>query len=210
MTTTDTTDAADPGDAHFRDDLDATLARAWALLARGAADRRSGFHTVQFASLAEDGGPRVRTVVLRGVAADRRMARVHTDRRSAKAAELARDPRVELCAYDARLKVQMRLRGVAVIQAEGPAADAAWAGSQLRSRACYRAALGPGALLARADEADPDPAPPASPDAGRENFVALCVVIDRIEWLYLAAAGHRRAAYVWGEGVGWRGRWLAP
>ncbi|MGD9409624.1 MAG: pyridoxamine 5'-phosphate oxidase, partial [Thiohalocapsa sp.] len=55
-------------DEHFYNDLDATFDQVWQRLGRGAVDRRSGFHTVQLASVGLDGAPRVRTVVLRGVA----------------------------------------------------------------------------------------------------------------------------------------------
>jgi hypothetical protein len=98
-------------DAHFYNDLDATLGELWRRLARRVADRRSGFHTVQLASIGPDGMPWVRTVVLRGVEAAARRLRVHTDRRSAKFAEPAARPAVEVCAYDPRAKIQLRLRG---------------------------------------------------------------------------------------------------
>ena len=45
-------------DEHFYNDLDATLGELWRRLARGVADRRSGFHTVQLASIGLDGAPR--------------------------------------------------------------------------------------------------------------------------------------------------------
>lgn len=197
-------------DAAFRDDLDATLAEAWRRLARGAADRRSGFHTVQLASIGADGGPRARTVVLRAVAPAQRLIRVHTDARSAKAAELAADARVEICAYDAAAKIQIRLRGLATPRRDDAVAAAAWAGSGQGSRMCYRAAVAPGAALERPEAADPQrrAREPLS-DLGRENFLAVTVAVARLEWLYLAASGHRRALYAWGDGA-LSARWLAP
>lgn len=207
--------AMDETDAHFRDDLDAALAEIWRRLARGAADRRSGFHTVQLATLGLDGAPRVRTVVLRGVEQSAGRLRVHTDRRSAKWAEIAAEPRVELHAYDARAKLQVRMRGRVLPQGEGPLADAAWAASSPGSRACYRAAQAPGATLDDPAEADPDPArrTEAAPLDGRDRFAVLLLEAARVEWLWLAAGGHRRAVHerAAGEpGAGWVGRWLAP
>jgi hypothetical protein len=205
----------DETDAPFRDDLDAALAEIWRRLARGAADRRSGFHTVQLATLGLDGAPRVRTVVLRGVEQAAGRLRVHTDRRSAKWAEIAAEPRVELHAYDPRAKLQVRMRGRILPQAEGPVADAAWAASSPGSRACYRAALAPGSALHDPAEADSEPAlrAQADPQDGRDRFAALLLEATRVEWLWLAAGGHRRAAHERGageRGAGWAGRWLAP
>ena len=203
---------SDGFDAAFRDDLAETLAEAWRRLARGAADRRSGFHTVQLASVGADGGPRLRTVVLRAVTPSRRLLRVHTDARAAKAAELAADARVEICGYDAQAKMQIRLRGLASLHAGDAVADAAWAASGQGSRMAYRGAAAPGAALERPEDVDPQTREPLS-DLGRENFLAVTVTVARLEWLYLAASGHRRAVYAWsGEApeAALSARWLAP
>lgn len=200
---------SDAFDAAFRDDLDATLAEAWRRLTRGAADRRSGFHTVHLATVAAD-GPRVRTVVLRAVAPSQRLIRIHTDARSAKALELSADARVEVCAYDAHTKMQIRLRGLAALHHDDAVADAAWAGSGQGSRMAYRASLAPGAALSRPEAADPDTlAREPLSDLGRENFLAVTVAVVRLEWLYLAASGHRRAVYAW-SGEALSACWLAP
>ncbi|MGF1660150.1 MAG: pyridoxamine 5'-phosphate oxidase family protein [Rubrimonas sp.] len=197
-------------DAPFRDDLDATLAHAWAQLARGAADRRSGFHTVQLATLSPY-GPRVRTVVLRGAEAAARRLRVHSDARAAKIAEIDADPRVELCAYDAKAKVQLRLRGLARVHRADALADAAWTASGDGARVCYRAAIAPGAVIAAPALADPSPEAraPADRDAGRDAFTAVAIDVSRLEWLWLGAGGHRRAVFAW-RGADWDARWLAP
>jgi pyridoxine/pyridoxamine 5'-phosphate oxidase len=197
-------------DADYYDSLDGSLAHAWRLLARATADRRSGFRTVQIATVAED-GPRVRTVVLRGAEAAERLVRVHTDTRAAKVGEIAANPIVEICAYNAQAKIQLRLRGKATAHRDDAVADAAWAATAPFSRVCYRAPIGPGAPIAEPGEADPTERErdPADVDHGRDAFVAVTVDVTRLEWLYLAAHGHRRAVWDW-DGEGWRGRWLAP
>lgn len=187
----------------------AFLADAWSRLVRGAADRRCGFHTVQLATLAAD-GPRARTVVLRGADPAAGTLRLHTDARSPKAAEIAADPRVELVAYDARWKLQVRARGTATLHAEDAVADAAWAATGPGSRTIYRTPSPPGADLSDAADGDLTEAlRSAAEDAGRENFRVVLVAVARLDILSLAAAGHRRAAFVRGPS-GWTGGWLAP
>lgn len=197
-------------DAAYYDSLDGSFAHTWQLLSRATADRRSGFRTVQVATVAAD-GPRVRTVVLRGVATAERRVRFHTDARSLKAEELLAQPAVEVCAYDAQAKIQLRLRGIAAMHREGPQADAAWAATAPYSRVCYRTPWAPGSLIEAPGAADPGALErqPADPEAGRAAFVAVTVDVTRLEWLYLAARGHRRAVWHW-DGNAWAGQWLAP
>lgn len=92
--------------------LEAVLGGAWALLTRASADRRHPARAVQLATRGADGAPRLRSVILRGADAAARRARFHTDRRSAKVAEIAADPRVALLLWDPRSRVQLRLAGI--------------------------------------------------------------------------------------------------
>jgi pyridoxamine 5'-phosphate oxidase len=186
-----------------QDDLADTLNAAFALLQRGVADRRCGFRTPSLATVDATGAPRQRIVVLRGFDGAARMVRVHTDRRSAKAGELARDPRVCLLGYDAGARVQIRLTGRATLHRSDGVADAAWRDSQPSSRRCYAAADAPGASV-RSPPAAPDDA-----DAGRANFLVLLLCFDQLEWLWLAAEGHRRALFGW-RGDAMDATWLAP
>lgn len=191
----------------FYDDLGATLAEAWRLLERGAADRRSGFHTPVLASLRADGRPAARTVVLRAADPEARILRFHTDRRSRKYREIAAEPRVAMQFYDPGAKVQLRIDGRATVHADDALARQAWTGSRPMSRACYGVAPGPGTEIGRPAEAVIDPVDGG--EAGREHFAAVTVDIESIEWLYLAAAGHRRARFRWNSGVV-SATWLVP
>jgi hypothetical protein len=189
------------------DDLSGSLGEAWALLVRGAADRRHPFHTPSVATVAADGAPSVRTVVLRGADPAARIVRFHTDARSRKAAELAAEPRIALHAYHPGAKIQLRLAGRATLHHDGSVADAAWSATRPFSRACYRVAQAPGTPaedpLGALAEASADE------QAGREAFLAVTVVVARMEFLYLAAAGHRRALFDWSGGT-LAATWLVP
>jgi pyridoxamine 5'-phosphate oxidase len=193
----------------FYDDLDGTLAEAWRLIARGVADRRSPFHHPVVATVGLDGEPQARTVILRGCDVAERVLRFHTDARSDKAREIAADARAALHFYDPGAKIQVRVAGAAALHRNDAVADGAWAGSRLFSRQCYGIAPGPGAAItAGGDFTLPETTDEATA-AGRANFTAVTIAVARLEWLYLAAAGHRRARFGWSGGA-LRSEWLAP
>ncbi|MBU8537932.1 pyridoxamine 5'-phosphate oxidase family protein [Falsiroseomonas tokyonensis] len=185
-------------------DLQATLAEAFALLARGVADRRYAFHTPTLATAGADGFPAARSVVLRGFEAGARRLRLHSDSRAGKVAELASDPRAALHFYDPAAAIQLRLAGRVTLHRADAVAEAAWAGSHDFSRRCYAIEPAPGT---------PCPAPPPAPTdsaAGWPNFCVLRLQVVRLEWLHLAAAGHRRALFTWPEGQPPAAGWLVP
>lgn len=184
--------------------LEDCLAEAFRRLARGVADRHSPFHTPTLATIGTDGAPEARTLVLRGFAPAERELRLHTDARTAKTAALARDPRCQLHLYDPAAKLQLRLAGRASLHGEDALADAAWAGSRAASRMCYALGEAPGT---------PVPAPPPAPrdaELGRPMFRVIRLRFDRLEWLELAVAGHRRARFDWTASARPDATWLAP
>ncbi|MFN6954218.1 MAG: pyridoxamine 5'-phosphate oxidase family protein [Acetobacteraceae bacterium] len=188
----------------WADDLDGTLAEAFRLLSRGVADRRSLFHTPCLGSVDADGAPVLRTVVLRGFDPAARTLRIHTDLRSGKAADLRARPAVALHGYDPSAQVQLRLSGIATVHAEDAVAEAAWAASRPFSRRCYAIPDAPGTPCA----APPDA--PTDEEAGRPHFAAVLIAFDRLEWLWLCAAGHRRARFTWGPDGARSATWLVP
>ena len=191
----------------FYDDLEASLAEAWRRLADGVANSKSGFHFVQLATCETDGTPSVRTCVLRAVDREAGWVQVHTDRRGRKPAEIGREPRASMHAYDPAAKIQLRLTGKAVIHADDDVAEAAWARTRHFSRECYRLQPGPGTPLETPDAAELPRVD--DPEVGRENFAVLRLHVRRLEWLYLAAAGHRRALFDWASGS-LQATWLVP
>ena len=193
-----------PARPAFADDVMASLREAFRLLADAVPNRRSPFHTPTIASLDETGAPSLRTVVLRGFDAEARRLRFHTDRRSDKARGMARDPRVMMHFYDSALHVQLRVAGHATLHLDDTVADNAWDGSRPSSRMCYAAPDASGAIVS---------APPTAPqdsDIGRPHFAAVVIGFDRLEWLWLAAAGHQRARFVWDDAGQLSADWIAP
>lgn len=193
-------------------DLMATLHAAWAPLAAAVATRRGAFHTPTVAMISASGAPRLRTVVLRGCEPCAWSLRFHTDRRSSKFAELAANPAIALHAYSQSAKLQVRIDGIARLHCDDEVADLAWADSRPSSRECYAQGAAPGILL-EAPEPDRNPAagPLAPLTAARDNFCAVVVEVAALEWLYLRAAGHRRAKFCRDGITGhMSGAWLAP
>lgn len=188
---------------HWYDDLDGSLAEGWGLLARGAADRRSPMRTIAIATVDAHGQPSVRTVVVRAVDPQAWCIRFHTDARARKVDELLRQPSVAVLAYHAPAKIQLRLTGRARVLS-GDDASPIWAGVTRHGRECYRVAKAPGEPIA-------SPVDGAVMLAdGREQFRAIEVDVATVEWLYLAAAGHRRARYRRDASGHVAGEWLVP
>jgi len=196
-------------------DLVATLKFAWQMVGRGVQDRRSAFHTPVLATQGID-GPQARVLVLRAADVALRSLTFHTDMRSAKLPELASDNRVAVTFYDAARKVQLRLNGVASVQANNTLSHQRWAAARPSSLRCF--------LGARPGELSPVPTSglPAQLE-GREpelhelavaepNFAVLQVAVQRMEWLHLHTRGQRRALFTWagGEPGHCTMQWLNP
>ncbi|AWN35947.1 pyridoxamine 5'-phosphate oxidase family protein [Methylobacterium radiodurans] len=193
----------------FHDDLDACFAEVWRLLGAGVERGRSGFHLPALATLGAAGVPRVRTVVLRAVDPEAGTLRIHCDRRSDKADEIARNGACALMAYDRETTVQIRAEGRGTLHTDDALADAAWAAAQPMSRVCYGTAPGPGTAIPAGDAyALPDA--DAAVALGRPHFAAVVVRVAALDFLYLDRRGHRRARWDRSGTGPWTGRWLVP
>jgi pyridoxamine 5'-phosphate oxidase len=181
----------------------------WRALLRGAREREGrspAARWLQLATVAADGTPRLRTLVFRGWTGDTSLDLL-TDGRSAKAAELARQPAVELCWLLPRARMQFRLRGaVAALplevdqgerqrhwQALSPSGRAVWGwpspGAALQAEAPFPAALEDGSPL---------------PD----HLQLLRISLTQVELLELMPQPHRRRR--WRLEEGWQERALNP
>ena len=178
-------------------------------LIRAARDRKSPMHTPVIVTADVD----ARVMVLRAFDPAQWRLRLHTDSRAPKAQAIAADPRMAAVFYDKGAKIQIRVRGTGRIEAQGPAADAAWAASTNFARRCYLGE-GPGAGSDGPTSGLPPEFEGVEPDdaqllPARENFAVLLIDIAEVDWLYLAHTGHVRAQFS-RAGDGWEERWVAP
>ena len=195
------------------DNLPSVLEDIWKRLGRGAADRRSPFHTPVVGSTDAQGHVQQRVMVLRNVNPASASIRFHTDFRSAKVAKAAAG-RVAVLGYDAGAKIQIRANGAAAIVTEGPEVEAAWSATSPSGRRSYLTTNAPGTFSDVATSGLAEAITTRLPTLeetlpGRTNFCLLVVTLDMLEWLHLAHSGHRRAAFA-RDGADWYGHWLVP
>lgn len=193
--------------------LAGVLDLCWALLTDGATRRHAPFHTPVLATV-ENGEPRARTVVLRGIDTGRRHLYCHTDVRSTKCAQLAANPRVSWLFYDAERKVQIRATGTALLHTVDELADKQWANTLPFSRLCYMTGDAPSIRLNSAEPpwfgATPQPLPTAeASEHGRRFFGVIDCHVDSLDWLHLDVSAHARARFAWHDNDQ-DACWLAP
>ncbi|WP_321817649.1 MULTISPECIES: pyridoxamine 5'-phosphate oxidase family protein [unclassified Paraburkholderia] len=188
--------------------LDVVFTELWRCLANGTLAGHQPFKVMQAATIALDGSPDVRSVVLRTVSESENLITFHTDLRSPKIAQLRQWPRIALAGVDAARNVQIRVAGEVRIVDEGDAKRAAWQRSRQQSLIVYRTVLAPGTPIDQPADAFAEPRP--TPDAGFEHFCVVDIRPDALDWLDLSAAdGHQRARFVRESGR-WSSGWVAP
>jgi len=200
-------------DARMPASVDDLLDLVWARLEAGVRSGSDPFHTACLAT-GGPGGPSARTVVLRRVDRAGRWICCHTDARSEKAEALAADPRAMWVFYDARERVQLRVRGRVTLHADDALARAQWAASGLGGRRSYLSAGGPGAVLAEPGSGLPRDLEERAPTdeesaAGQRFFMVVACQLDAMDWLALDGRGHRRARLAWTNGA-WHRDWITP
>jgi 3-hydroxyisobutyrate dehydrogenase len=108
----------------------------WNRLVNGAVKSRDPFHTPCVATHSVN-DISLRTVVLRKAIPESKELRFHTDTRSKKWQELIINPSISALFYDAADRVQLRVKGSAVLQLKNDITAAAWQKTSLSSRRCY-------------------------------------------------------------------------
>ena len=200
----------------FYNDLALSFEKAWAMLADGAINRRGAAHVPVVASVDSAGDPAQRVLILRQADLATRRLRFHTDLRSTKVTEIAHRAPTSVLIYDAEEKVQLRICGIASIDANSAAADLAWEQSTTFARRCYMAEAAPGEVSDAPTSGLPSSVEGKQPTEEdltgyRQNFAVIWIEVLTVEFLYLANAGHRRTKWQWHTGQeSWSGNWLIP
>ena len=184
---------------NYYNDLDKIYLKIWDLLEKGLADRNSSFHIPVFITGNQDRSDG-RIVVLRGIDKKEKKIWFHSDIRSNKIKILKSNCQASLLFYDKSEKIQLRIFGVVKINFKNEITKKSWKTTAHMSRQCYLGNKAPGT-----DVLEPTSGLSESVDnlkytieeseVGYENFCVIETFIKSIEWLYLAAKGHRRAYF---------------
>ena len=120
--------------------------------------------------------------------------------RSPKVNILKKSKKASLVFYDKEEKIQLRVKVVCEINNKNSVAKESWKKTQHISRRCYLTDSGPGSvsekptsgMISKLEDFDYTM---EQSEKGYENFTVIKCKIKSIEWLYLAAKGHRRAIF---------------
>ena len=200
-------------------DEHATIFRdLWDRLSLGSAKARHAFHLPTLGTVAEDGRPQLRTVVLRRVDEDARLLCCHTDQRSPKIRDIHRSPTVAWLFYDAEARIQVRAAGSCTVHAgDGdPVARTTWQGVAPRSRVCYNAPYPPSVEVPQWESNLPPEAATRAAGTVRTDatppptFAVLATTVSSLEWLELHHDGHRRIRFTYSPDGAIEAQWITP
>ncbi len=188
--------------------------QAWTLLADGSRNPKDAFYTGTLGTLG-NAGPSLRTVVLRGADPQQRITVCYSDVRAGKVAELLENPAVSWLFWDDGRKVQLRLNGRATVHTGDALADEHWQGTSPSNRRSYLAGPAPGTAQPFPTSGLPEGLDARQPNeeesaAGRPHFAVIVTQVERLEWLWLARSGHRRAAFRYAGTERVVATWLVP
>ncbi len=194
--------------------LSGLLEGIWGLLEDSVVDRRNGFRTPAFATLAPDSGCAVRTVVLRAVDRKLRCVRFYTDLRSPKVEQIRSDPRAALVFQNAVRQVELRAEAMVSLHREDTLAERCWTTLSVDGRRDFASFAPPGSPAGELSEliyVEPALRPKVGVNGnGWPNFAVADCTIRRLDWLELDSVGHRRAVFTWDQGGDLTAYWVAP
>ena len=185
--------------------------KLWHMLDDAVINRSSSFRIPVFICADQkdiDG----RIVVLRKSDRKNNVLQFHTDLRSQKVAILKQNKNASLVFYDKEEKIQLRVKVICEINNKNSIAKESWEKTQHISRRCYLTDSGPGSvsesptsgMISKLEDFDYTM---EQSEKGYENFTVIKCKIKSIEWLYLAAKGHRRAIFDFENS---KNNWLVP
>jgi len=183
----------------FYEDFSEIKTKIWSMLDNAIKDRNSQFRIPVFICGSQDDFDG-RIVVLRKSDQSNDLIQYHSDIRSNKIAKLKNNKNASMLFYDKDEKIQVRLKVECTVNHDNEITKESWLKTGHMSRKCYLVDNGPGTE-------SPSPTSGLKPEldnfeftmeqseAGYKNFTVIQCKIKSIEWLYLAAKGHRRAKF---------------
>jgi len=183
----------------YYEDFKEIKKKIWSMLDDAVTNRNSQFRIPIFVCGDQkdfDG----RIVVLRKSDQSNNLLQFHSDIRSEKIPKLKNNKYASMLFYDKEEKIQVRLKVECIINHDNEITKESWSKTGHISRKCYLVDNGPGTE-------SPTPTSGLNPEfdnyeftmeqseEGYKNFTVIQCKIKSIEWLYLAAKGHRRARF---------------
>ena len=183
----------------YYEDFNEIKKKIWLMLDDAITNRASQFRIPTFICGDQsdfDG----RIVVLRKSDQLNNTVQFHSDIRSDKIEKLKKNPKAAMLFYDKDEKIQVRLKIECVVNHNNEITKESWSKTQHISRKCYLVDNGPGSESASPTsglkpELDNFEFTLEQSEEGYKNFTVIQCKIKLIEWLYLAAKGHRRARF---------------
>ena len=171
--------------------------KLWSLLVEAVKNRESEFRTPVFICGNKndlDG----RVIVLRKADKENRFVQFHSDIRSSKIKKIKENSNCSILFYGKKDKIQLRLKVIAEINFKNNITKESWEKTGHISRKCYLVNNGPGSVSEKPTSGldskfDNFNFTKEQSEEGYKNFCVIKCKIKTIEWLYLAAKGHRRA-----------------
>ncbi len=171
----------------------------WSMLEDAVSNRASSFRIPVFICSHQDEVDG-RIVVLRKSDRENNLLQFHTDFRSPKVETLKNNNKASLLFYDKEEKIQLRVKVNCEINNQNSITEESWKKTQHISRRCYLTDSPPGTssenptsgMISKLEDFDYTM---DQSEEGFKNFTVIKCNIRSIEWLYLAAKGHRRAMF---------------
>jgi len=183
----------------YYEDFKEIKKKIWSMLDDAVTNRSSQFRIPVFVCGDQkdfDG----RIVVLRKSDQSNNLVQFHSDIRSDKIAKLKSNKNASMLFYDKEEKIQVRLKVECNIHHNNETTKESWSKTGHISRKCYLVENGPGTESPKPTsglkpELDNFEFTMEQSEEGYKNFTVIQCKIKTIEWLYLAAKGHRRARF---------------
>ena len=183
----------------YYEDLSEIKNKVWLMLSDSITNRGSQFRIPVFIC-GDQNNFDGRIVVLRKADQTNNFIQYHSDIRSDKIEKLKKNKNASMLFYDKEEKIQVRLKVECTVNHNNKITKESWIKTGHMSRKCYLVDNGPGTESSSPTsglkhELDNFKFTMAESEDGFKNFTVIQCTIKSMEWLYLAAKGHRRAIF---------------